>query len=73
MSELKNKLNEMNYDMAAIIDSNSLKNVTGGGTKEKDDELNCTTTTGEPICKERAATNENPWNKFNLVQSTNAV
>lgn len=62
MHELKSKLNEMNYDMAAIINSKSLKNVTGGGTREedKDDELNLTTTVGEPICKERAVISENP-------------
>lgn len=48
MSGLKDKLNEMNYDMVTIIDPNSLKKVTGG-----------TSTSEEPICKERAATGDN--------------
>lgn len=30
MSELKNKLNEMDYDIETIIDPKSLKKVTGG-------------------------------------------
>ena len=47
MSGLKDKLNEMNYDMATMIDPNSLKKVTGG-----------TATTDEPICKSRATTTD---------------
>ena len=75
MHELKSKLNEMNYDMVAIINSKSLKNVTGGGTREedKDNELNLTTTAEEPICKERAVISEISWNNVSLLQSTSAV
>jgi len=49
MSGLKDKLNEMNYDMVTVINPNSQKKVTGGATP-----------TEEPICKERAVTKENP-------------
>lgn len=52
MSELKDKLDEMNYDMTAIIHSNSLKKILGGSE-------NTTQAAKEsPICKEKAICGE---------------
>jgi hypothetical protein len=63
MSGLKDKLNEMNYDMAAIIHSNSLKKVLGGAEIENITEIQTNTTqtlTDDPTCKERAISKESP-------------
>jgi hypothetical protein len=49
MSELKNKLDEMEYDIEAVIDPESLKKITGGN----DDN----TETDDP-CKSRAITGD---------------
>ncbi len=62
MSGLKEKLNEMNYDMSTIIHSNSLKKVLGGAeiddpTKNEIDTP--PTLTEDPTCKSRAITAEN--------------
>jgi hypothetical protein len=49
MRELKSKLNEMDYDIEAIIDPNSLKKVSGGGNSNQ-------TSEAEDPCKARAIT-----------------
>jgi hypothetical protein len=63
MSGLKEKLNEMNYDMSTIIHSNSLKKVLGGAaiSDPTKNEINTPQTLSEdPTCKSRAITAENP-------------
>ncbi len=63
MNVLKDKLNEMNYDMTAIIHSNYLKKVLGGSKIDDFEEKEINTSqvlNGDPICRERAIKGEEP-------------